>query len=459
MCYCLKFEFDPRDADSLPGACSTIEPPARPCIQSLLPSEILIQIAKSLNDHKWLNNLCRVNKYFNHLLTPILYSKFDSAFCKQTLFLTTLSSTSVLAPYIKHLRWHDEDETWDSSNADYEPSLRHDIAGKISALPSLFYKQLAIAIEHAIGGTLHVALLAATLSLAPNVEVLDATLSTTGTSRIRWNEAVWIGSPHQFTHLHTVRIKLRRSSGMDLNPLFLLPAVRTLDLTHVDRLLSDPQKTMWLPLPERSSNVEALYLRESNVEMEILVPVVRACRGLRTLLYQHSKTWTAVKKIDMVALSAALSGHRETLRNLGIMDRQGESDDSTALDGIMGVPKLENVLLPLSSSSSKDSRSTDLALPPQARHLSFTVKGDNSRKTFEKFLSACSRAAPRLKQDYPLLLSITVYLAEKELTSSLVSFMAKQACKKGGVRLDFKVLDSEKDVSTAVVDWESHVAE
>ncbi|KAL1612082.1 hypothetical protein SLS60_000305 [Paraconiothyrium brasiliense] len=420
-----------------------------------LPAEVLVQIAQCLNDHASLVRLGRANQRLNNLLTPLIYAKFSTSFGKETLFLRTLTSEPQLADHVKHLRWIDESDNWDEDNEEYEMESRQSIASKLSSLPSLFHKQLAIAVKHAVGGTLHVSFLAAAMSLTPFLETLDATLTTSNSSRIRWNEAVWIGAPHQFSHLHTIKIKLRRSSGMDLNPLFLLSSVRTLDMTHVDRLKSDPQKTIWLPLPERCSNVETLLLRESNVDTDILVPAIKACKRLKTFLFQHHSKWSPLRSIDMAQLSSALLVHRDSLQDVGVMDRLAEENESAVVDDLFELPQLENVLLPMCNTNIKDR--TALKFPPKTRWFAQTVKGD--RKAFEGFLKLCSRSVTQMKVETPLLQTVTLWLADKEFATSLMAYMARQACKKEGIQLELKVLDKKSDVSTAVVDWERGVPE
>lgn len=458
MCYCLKLElsqacFESRLAPVTPAP-TAMEPPLYNNSLTRFPPEILVQVAKSLGDHKSLNNLARVNSRFKTLLTPVIYARFDTACNKETHFLRTLTLAPHLSTHVKTLRWMDEDDNWDSDKEDYEVETRQHVASELSKLPSLFHKQLAAAIEHSIGGTLHVALLAAALSLAPNLELLEITLASRNTSRIRWNEAVWIASPHLFEHLHTIKLKLRRKAGMDLNILLLLPTVRTLDITSVDRVKSDPQKTMWLPLPEKSSNVETFLLRESNIDMDILVAAVKSCKVLKKFLYQHHRSWSSLRKLDMAQLSSAVLVHKETLYELGIMDRLGETDESTPmLNEIVEIPHLENVLLPMYS---KDLRVKDIMkFGPRMIRYACTIKGDESRKAFDGFLRLLSRDASQLKEGSPLLKTVTVWVADKEYTNSLVVYLAKSVCKKEDITLNVEALSGEDNVSTAVENWES----
>ncbi|KAJ4293071.1 hypothetical protein N0V90_008353 [Kalmusia sp. IMI 367209] len=427
---------------------------------SAFPTEVLLQICRYL-EHKCLINLCLANRRFHALITPVIYTTFSTSFGHETLFLRTITATPHLANHIRHLRWVDENDTWDEDTAtDYEMPNRQMITDKLSRMPSLYHKQIAIACEHAGGGTLHVALLAAAMSLTPNIETLSATLTTSGSSRIRWNETVWLGCPHAFTHLHTIRIKLRRSSSMDLNALFLLPSVRVLDMAHVDRLKSDPPKTIWLPPPPQCSNVEVLIFRESNVETDILVPAVKACKTLRTFLYQHHAKWSSLKDLEMAKLISAVRVHRETLENLAVMDRKDPSEDSEGtgiFDDMLEMPLLSNILLPLSRPHGRD-KAAVLKLPAKVTSFAHTVRGDESRKAYEAFLSWCSRSCTHLLQNNPRLKDITCWITEASLEGSLVSYMARQACKKAGIELSVKMLD-KSNVSDPVDAWERNIEE
>lgn len=465
MCYCVTLELTPPmvvetcAADARFGPAIT-PPPGRYTSSSFarLPAEILIQIAQTLDDHKSLARLGRANRRLNNLLTPLIYTKFSTSFGKETLFLRTLTSQPHLANHVKHLRWIDESDTWDQDKEAYEPETRKEIASALSALSSLFHKQLAIAVQHAIGGTLHVSFLAAAMSLAPALETLTVTLTTSNSSRIRWNEAVWIAAPHAFANLHTIRIKLRRSAGMDLNPLFLLPAVRTLDMSHVDRLKSDPQKTIWLPLPESCSGVTTLLLRESNVDVEILVPAIKACRRLTTFLFQQHNKWSPLRRIDMAQLGSALLVHGASLRDVAVMERVGQDEESAdGIQELLGMPALENILLPLDGSGGKG-RAT-LGLPPRTTWFAQTVRGDGERKAVEGFMALCSRSVKAVREENPLLRGVTVWVADRAASGSLVAYMARQAWKKAGLQLDIRVLEKKSDVSSAVAEWERGVGE
>jgi hypothetical protein len=464
MCYCVTLELTPTimvaetyAADAKLGP--AIAPPLRlnsATSLTKLPAEVLVHIAQSLHDHTSLVRLGRVNRRLNSLLTSLIYTKFSTSFGKETLFLRTLTSEPHLADHVKHLRWIDESDTWDGDKEDYETETRKEIAASLLAQPSLFHKQLAIAVEHAIGGTLHVSFLAAAMSLTPYIETLSATLTTSNSSRIRWNEAIWIGAPHAFTRLHTITIKLRRSSGMDLNPLFLLPAVRTLDMAHVDRLKTDPQKTIWLPLPERCSGVTTLLLRESNIDTAILAAAIRACKRLTTFLFQHHAKWSPLRRLELPVLSAALLAHRESLRDVGVMERVGHGEETVGVpQDLLEMPALVNVLLPLGVSDTTGR--TALRVPPRARWFAQTVRADESRKAVEGFMVLCSRSAGQLRVECPLLQGVTLWLADREASSSLATCMAKQACKKEGIQLDVRVLEKKNYVSTAVEDWERRV--
>lgn len=463
MCYCLKFElpqtcFEPYLAQVNPTLLAATEPPFHTSNLNRLPPEIIVQISKSLDNHKSLNSLARVNSRFKTLLTPVIYAEFDTAYNKETHFLRTLISAPHLSHHVKRLRWMDERDDWDSDKDAYEVENRQVIASELSKSPSIFHKQLAAAIKHAIGGTLHVALLAAALSLAPNLELLELTLASRTTSRIRWNEAVWIASPHSFGHLHTIKVKLQRKAGMDLNVLFLLPTVRTLDITTVSRGKSDQQKSMWLPLPEKSSNVETLLLRKSSIYVDILVAAVKSCKALKKFLYQHHDIWVPLRNLDMTQLSSALILHKETLRELGIMERLGEREETTPVPNeIVELPRLENVLLPIYSTCLKTKDRMNLG--PEVRRYACTIKGTESRKAFDGFLRLLSRDISKLKEESPLLETVTVWVVEREYTSSLVVYVAKSECRKAGVTLNVNVLSDKSDVSTAVDSWESGVFE
>ncbi|KAF2438803.1 hypothetical protein P171DRAFT_436715 [Karstenula rhodostoma CBS 690.94] len=466
MCYCVTLELTPPMVVETCAADATLGPAITPPLSrnsvsatslARLPAEVLVQIARSLDDHKSLAHLGRANRRLNNLLTPLIYTKFFTSFGKETLFLRTLTSQSHLASHVKHLRWIDESDIWDQDKEGYETETRKEIAASLSTLPSLFHKQLAIAVQHATAGTLHVSLLAAAMSLTPFLETLTATLTTANSSRIRWNEAIWIAAPHAFAHLHTIRIKLRRSAGMDLNPLFLLPAVRTLDLTHVDRLKSDPQKTIWLPLPAGCSGVTTLLLRESNVDTDILVPAIRACRRLTTFLFQQHNKWSPLRKLDMALLSSALRVHAESLRDVGVMERVGQEESAGGVQELLGMPALERVLLPLCDGEVKGG--TVLKLPPRARYFAQTVRGDGMRKAVEGFMALCSRSVKAVKEGNPLLRGVTLWVVDKEARGSLVAYMARQAWKKEGLQLDIRVLEKKSDVGSAVVEWERYVGE
>jgi hypothetical protein len=100
-----------------------------------------------------------------------------------------------------------------------------------------------------------------------------------------------------------------------------------------------------------------------------------------------------------------------------------------------------------------------MALGPEVRRYACTIKGTESRKVFDGFLRLLSRDVSKVKEESPLLETVTVWVVEREYTSSLVVYVAKSECRKAGVTLNVNVLSDKSDVSTAVDNWESGVFE
>lgn len=459
--------------DSDPSQSKTVQPaqaedvdpesitdPASPWFSNF-PAEILIQICKYL-EHKHLIKFCMANRRLYSIVTPIIYKEFSTAYGDEVRFMETITAQPRLAKHIKRLQWIDENDTWDDHSAtDYEVTKRETIARNLNDTPVMYHKQLGIACEHASGGTLHVALLAAAMCLSPNLESLTATLTTSGASRIRWNETVWLGAAHGFANLHTVRLRLRRSSSMDLNALFLLPSIRTLDMSHVDRMKSDPPKTVWLPPPPKCSNVEVLLFRESNVEIDILAPAVKACKKLKTFMYQHHGSWSPVKDIDMAELGAALAVHRDTLQHVCILDRKEPSETDSGIGQFTDMldtfelPQLSTMVVPLSKLESKD-KATVLKLPPKITSFACTVRGEELREPLNVLVNQLLKSSAQLAKQNPLLKEMTIWLSGISLGGSMLSFMARQACNKAGIQVNFKKMSSS-NVDDPVEVWEQVV--
>jgi len=117
-------------------------------------------------------------------------------------------------------------------------------------------------------------------------------------------------------------------------PLLTIPTLRVLDVTQVTVMRREGYRVFqWSVWPvsriltERGSGLEVLRMRESYVDLELLVPVLGGVRRLREFTYEHVPNDLAdetarAHRVNTRALTACLNMHADSLEHIRVRDTE-----------------------------------------------------------------------------------------------------------------------------------------
>jgi hypothetical protein len=297
-----------------------------------LPEELLVTILDHLDapsNLQALYNLSLTNHLLHRLTIPLLYHRFPGH--KSELFLRTVSHYPELGCRVKEAVWHQERKT----------VPRIDIIEKTHIVRRLnqlavpqqgtdLAEQFAKFGKHDDYWYMEVLLL-----FMPQLEELEIRDSWLWDDHHYWFKSL---SPF-FNPLCDSRLKKATLHGPlrieNMVPLLTIPTLRTLELTQVVVMRREGyrvfQWSIWPVdrlLAEKASNLETLTLKESYIDLEFLVPIIRGIKALQSFTYEHIPNDLAddaaqVGRPDSInadSLASCLALQRSSLGYLRIRD-------------------------------------------------------------------------------------------------------------------------------------------
>lgn len=292
-----------------------------------LPEELLLLILTHITQLPTLCALSSTTRRLHRLTLTLLYHTFPGRHSE--LFLRTVSHSPSLAS-------HTRTATWQQERKSLSPI---DVLEKTHIVSRL--NQLCV--PHGID-------LAAAFAQHGRSEEYwyfeTIVLFLPGLETVRVLES-WLWDDHHYwfkslsTFFNPLARSCLRSAKIDgpmrienVVPLLTIPSLRELDLSHVIVMRREGyrvfQWSVWpvsKVLPEGSSGLEVLRLRESYMEMDLLAPIVRGCRALRVFEYEHvfndlSEGAQMDGNLEAAALAELLQTQRKSLESVRV--RMGE---------------------------------------------------------------------------------------------------------------------------------------
>jgi len=131
-----------------------------------------------------------------------------------------------------------------------------------------------------------------------------------------------------YAHLHSIHVCMGQVQLATVLPLFRLPSLRRLSLAGLNSSQSLSTDYLSSVLPEDSSSVNDLALRNSCLYSADLSQIIAGCRELNNFIYvyNHPPYQPVVPDISYPALKTALEKHKNTLEILDVDDESVSSD-------------------------------------------------------------------------------------------------------------------------------------
>lgn len=300
-----------------------------PTLASLdaLPEELVLAILTHIHILSSLSNLSLTNRRLHRLSIPYLYRAFPGR--NSELFLRTISHHPDLAAHIKEAVWQQERKTVPQIS----PLEKQHIINRLHELCVPHGTDLAAQFTK-FGKNYDYWYFEILLLFCPNLEVVQVKESWLWDDHHYWFKSL---SPF-FNPLCISNMKKVLIEGPmrieNIIPLLTIPTLRELELTQVTVMRREGYRVfqwgVWPVariLPQRSSSLEVLMMRESYVDLDLLTPVFEGIKGLKSFTYEHVPNDLAdetaqAHRVNTRALTSCLNMHADSLEYIRIRDTE-----------------------------------------------------------------------------------------------------------------------------------------
>lgn len=300
-----------------------------PTLASLdtLPEELILAILTHIHTLSTLANLSLTNHRLRRLSIPNLYHAFPGR--NSELFLRTISHHPDLAAHIKEAVWQQERKTVPPIS----PLEKQHITNRLHELCVPHGTDLAAQFAK-FGKNDNYWYFEILLLFCPNLEVVQVKESWLWDDHHYWFKSL---SPF-FNPLCVSSLKRVLIEGPmrieNIVPLLTIPTLRELQLTQVTVMRREGYRVFqWSVWPvariltERSSKLQILTLKESYVDLDLLIPVIKGIRGLKSFTYEHVPNDLADESaqahcVNNQALTSCLNMHANSLEHIRIRDTE-----------------------------------------------------------------------------------------------------------------------------------------
>ncbi|KAF3033413.1 hypothetical protein E8E12_001389 [Didymella heteroderae] len=308
-----------------------------------LPEELVLAILSDVHNLSALAKLSLTNHRLHRLGLPFLYRVFPGR--NSELFLRTVAHHPALAAHTRKAVWQQERKTVPHIS----PLEKQHIINRLNEL----------CVPHGTDLSAHFAKFGKNddywyfevlLLFMPNVEVVQVKDSWLWDDHHYWFKSL---SPF-FNPLCVSRLKRVLIEGPmrieNIVPLLTLPSLKVLELTQVTVMRREGyrvfQWSVWPArrvLAERSSALEVLTLRQSYIDLDLLVPIALGIKSLKAFTYEHvpndlaDEAAAEVHRINTAALASCLNMHAHSLEHIRVRDTQ-PVDCLFVADYLFGAP-------------------------------------------------------------------------------------------------------------------------
>jgi hypothetical protein len=253
-----------------------------------LPDELILAILSHINQLPALASLSLTNHRLHRLSLPSLYHTFPGR--NSELFLRTISHHPDIASHVKSASW----------NQDRKATPRLDVLEKQHIINRLN----ELCVPHGTDLSAQFAEFGKNddywyfeilLLFMPRIEEVEIKASWLWDDHHYWFKSLslYFNPLRDFAGLKKAYIEgpMRIENAV---PLLTIATLRELELTQVTVMRREGyrvfQWSVWpvsKVLPERSSHLEVLALRESYIDLNLLQPVLRGIKALKSFTYEH----------------------------------------------------------------------------------------------------------------------------------------------------------------------------
>lgn len=300
-----------------------------PLLASLdaLPEELVLAILSHVHTLSALAQLSLTNYRLRRLSLPYLYNAVPGR--NSELFLRTISHHPDLALYVKKAIWQQERRTVPHIS----PLEKQHIINRLNELCVPHGTDLAAQFAK-FGKNDDYWYFEILLLFCPNLLVIQVKESWFWDDHHYWFKSLSpFFNPLCVSTLHRALIEgpMRIEN---IVPLLTIPTLRELELTQVTVMRREGyrvfQWSVWPVtriLPERGSGLEILALRQSYIDLDLLVPVLQGIKGLMSFTYEHMPNDLADEAVqahcvNARALASCLGTHADSLQHIRVRDTE-----------------------------------------------------------------------------------------------------------------------------------------
>ncbi|KAF3051127.1 hypothetical protein E8E11_008428 [Didymella keratinophila] len=292
-----------------------------------LPEELILAILSHIPTISAVANLSLTNHRLHRLSLPPLYHTFPGRHSE--LFLRTISHAPSLAQHTKALVWAREPRTVSSIS----PLEKAGIIKRLNELCVPHGTDLAEQFER-FGKSEEHWNFEILLLFCPNAKYIEVKESWLWDDHHYWFKSL----SAFFNPLCSSRLNKAVIEGPmrieNIVPLLTIATLRELEVTQVTVMRREGfrvfQWSVWPVakiLNERGSGLDVLRMRESYVDLDLLVPILGGIKGLREFTYEHVPNDLAdetapAHRVNTRALTACLNMHAESLEYIRVRDTE-----------------------------------------------------------------------------------------------------------------------------------------
>lgn len=376
-----------------------------------LPDELILQILESVSSEhnsrqRAFRSLALVCRRLNRVVTPLLYESFQGCCLHHTeLFGRTIfSSPKVFSTYVKQLSDHREDfhtcNTKPFPRKRYERSYTRKATTRANLLQIPPEARLQMIRRYSTSlETTYIA------CRCPNIEFLDL-VDEEMTILVPLNYAIYkepLGTVHEFTKLHTMRITVHHSFDYYLNDIsyvFSLPSLRTLSVDGAGMKFMTQADRPWHCKPN-TSPIQNLIFGRCLLDGPWFARAISSCCALKSFVHRfdygiHSSLGAPVGPQSLPNIYDTLGMHYRTLEEVVIEEIDGERVTLTVWQHLRlfgtynGLKRMHIPLYTLINGGQYLDFSIPEILPPTLEEIRFDVKAQREGPRDQFFISLAS---------------------------------------------------------------------
>ncbi|KAF1961587.1 hypothetical protein CC80DRAFT_488056 [Byssothecium circinans] len=299
-----------------------------------LPDELLLTIIGYIPDSRALRNLNLTSRRLQSISEKTLYSQFTLSQGYPTLLLRTFVTRPDLSQHLKNVSWVDDSDPIRRHQRGLDPKPDSLIIQKLKS-EGFYAKQLADKLQGPfLLNAEHI--LSALLMFSEKLERLRVSGTYGWDDHVYWFRPILQATPHAFSNLTEAFIQgpMRLEN---VAALFILPSLRTLDLTQVVYVrhqlgrmfeweVDYPRLSFASLLENKGSKIEYLHFWESFIGLQDLWALFAVLPDLKSFTYEHMENDmpdldnSQREEFNYIQLGKQLSKYHHSLATLRVWD-------------------------------------------------------------------------------------------------------------------------------------------